>query len=122
MFFIALFATCALLTVPLIRRVSSCPVCGDGESEQRSEQGRSTTKKMEPVPLVQVCEHQRTLCFVDVVASHARHDTESLHLSSSLTYIARLFPARVWLRVPHRNRITCTEFKVHITLYASHEI
>ena len=36
--------------------------------------------------LVQVCGHQRSLYFVDVVASYARLDTEALHLSSSLVY------------------------------------
>ena len=38
--------------------------------------------------LMQVCEHQQSSCFVDVVASHARlNDTEALHLSSSLAYL-----------------------------------
>ena len=45
-----------------------------------------STHKIFTRTLVQVCEHQRSSCFVDVVASHARLDTEALHLSSSLTY------------------------------------
>ena len=59
--------------------------CGDEGSEQRCEQDRSTTKNQgQYLSLIQVCKHKRSSCFVDVVASHARLDTEVLQLSSSL--------------------------------------
>ena len=67
--------------------------------------------------LVQVCEHQQSSCFVDVVASHARLNTEVLHLSSSLVYpdAYRRECGYVFL-VETKTRIACTEIKVRITL------
>ena len=59
--------------------------------------------------LVQVCEHQPSSCFVDVVASHARLDTEALHLSSSLAYPdAYRQESGYALLVETKIRIACT--------------
>ena len=67
----------------MIRRVPFLKLFryGDGGSEQ-GKMERTTKKPSGPVP--QVCEHQRGSCFVDVVASQARFNTEVLHPFSSL--------------------------------------
>ena len=60
---------------------SSCPACGDGGSEQRSEQGRSTNGASTS------CSDMRApteFMHFDMVPSHARLGTEAFHLSSSL--------------------------------------
>ena len=58
-------------------------------------------QKAGPVPLVQVCEHQRTLCFVDVVASHARRDTIFPLVSCSQTLSGESLVTRFSSK-PHR--------------------
>ena len=81
MFFIA---TCALLTVPLICRVPffklSCVRWWRKWTEKWTRQKQD--QKTVPVPLIRVCEHQWNSCFADVVASHARLDTEALRLQT----------------------------------------
>ena len=81
---------------------SSCSACGDGSEQKVNREvnkGWARQKKMGPVPLVQVCKHQHSSCFVDVVASHVRLDTETLH-----PFLVSHNQARVWLRVLHWNQ------------------
>ena len=49
-----------------------------------------STNKIFTCTLVQVCEYQWSSCFVDMVASHARFDTEALHLYSIVLCIQML--------------------------------
>ena len=75
------------------------------------------TKKKELVPRVQVCEHLQSSCFVDLVASHARLDTEVLHLSYSLAWPDSFRGESGYaFLVETKIHIACTEFKVHIML------
>ena len=75
-----------------------------------------STHKIFTRTLLQVCEHQPSSCFVDVVASHARLDTEALHLS-----IQTLTGKSLALRSSSKRKFASRappEFKVRITLCA----